>query len=406
MEFKRNYRVKKLIYVFLFLTVLLGVFWWISRGEFWQREGKPLLSVAKKSYYCPMHPHIVSPKKGSCPICGMDLILQENSESPNSFPSQGTQGTDATKVPEAPESGNSFYVSLDRQQKIGVRLEKVRKRILFKSIKAPGRIAFDPELYTVQGEYIEALKQWRRVRNSPLKEVHQSTREMIRSAKIRLKILGLSDEEIAKLSRKKNQSEGLLISVQGQKKWIYAQVFEMDLPYLRKGLKVDVSAPFLGGEVLGGEVVSMDRVINPRTRTAKVRIQLTQVKPLLQLRPEAYVDVKIRIPMGKHFSVSREAIMDTGAGTFVFVKKGDGLFEPQQIPVLFLTEDYAGLGLGSLREGDQVVVGGNFMLDSASRLKSILRKKNPPFREDETRGNSGNNGNSVNRENKKEGLAQ
>ena len=282
----------------------------------------------------------------------------------------------------ASEDDTSFYVPLDRQQKIGVRLEKIQKRDLFKSIKAPGRIAFDPELYTIQGEYMEALKQWKRVKNSPLREVRQSTKEMIQSAKIRLKVLGLSDEAIKKLSQQKgSQSEGLLFSVQGKRKWIYAQVFEMDLPSLRRGLKAEVSAPFLGEEVLWGEVVSMDRIINPRTRTAKVRIQLTKTRPSLELRSQAYVDVKIRIPMGRHLSISREAVMDTGEEIFIFVKKGEGLFKPRKIPVLFTTEDYVGIaseGSGSdfrLKEGDQVVVGGNFMLDSESRLKSILRKR-------------------------------
>ena len=223
-----------------------------------------------------------------------------------------------------------------------MRLEKVQKKTLFKSIKAPGRVAFDPELYNVQGEYIEALKQWWQVRNSPLKEVRQNTRERIQTIKVRLKFLGLSDEEIVKFSRKQNLSEGLLISVQEQKKWIYAQVFEMDLPSLRKGLKAEVSASFLGGQVLEGEVVSVDRVIDPRTHTAKVRIQLTQVNPSLFLRPQAYVYVKIQVPMGEHLSISREAVLDTGEGAFVFVKKEEGIFEPRSISILFTTENDIG----------------------------------------------------------------
>ena len=369
------------------LLLVLALVWW-------QVQSKDKLSISY-SYLCPMHPHIVSEKKGSCPICGMDLVLQEESPKPSQHGKhkeheeyeeheeqekhqKGMKVEMQAKTLQTAEtlsSHTSFYLPLERQQKIGVRLEKVQKRHLFKSVKAPGRIAFDPELYAVQGEYIESLKQWQRIKKSPLKELRESTREMIQSAKVRLKVLGLSDEQIEKLSQKKYPSTGLLISGSWQERWIYAEVFEMDLPSIRKDLEVEVSAPFFGGRVLSAKVVSMDRVINPRTRTAKVRIQLTKITKNIQLRPEAYVDVTIRIPMGKHLSISREAMMDTGRELFVFVKKGEGSFEPKKIHVLFMTEEYLALKKDALDEEDEVVVGANFMLDSESRLRSVLKKK-------------------------------
>lgn len=58
----------------------------------------------------------------------------------------------------------SFNLSEARQQLIGVRTGFVEKKPLFKKIEASGKIAFDPELYTAQAEYIEAIKQKERVK--------------------------------------------------------------------------------------------------------------------------------------------------------------------------------------------------------------------------------------------------
>ena len=151
--------------------------------------------------------------------------------------------------------------------------------------------------------------------------------------------------------------------------------FEMDLTYIRKGLLAEVSTPFSGGEILSAKVVSMDRVIDPRTRTAKVRIQLNKLNKntSIKLRPESYVDVNILIPMGEHLSISRECMMDTGRDVFAFVKKEEGIFVPKRLHVLFTTDEYIAIKDG-FQEGEEVVVGGHFMLDSESRLKSVLRK--------------------------------
>lgn len=84
----------------------------------------------------------------------------------------------------------------------------------------------------------------------PIEEVKRSTREMINSAKIRLQVLGLSAGQIQELGRKGSQSEGLLLTGKGQENWIYADVFEVDLPHIKKDLSVEVTANFLQGKTL------------------------------------------------------------------------------------------------------------------------------------------------------------
>ncbi len=368
--------MKKLIIVIIVAIAFgFGIYWQMymkhaGHGNSTPHAGHEANEKKKTLYICPMHPQITSDKPGqSCSICGMDLVpaddFDEHEGHDHDEHSEAT-GEESTQ----PDSHTGVKVSAKKQQMIGIKLDRVKKEKLFKSINAPGRIAFDPELYTAQSEYLEALRQWRRVKESPLSNVRRNTSEMIKSAKIRLKVLGLSEGQIKALARKGSQSEGLLVSGKGQESWVYADVFEIDLPQIKKGLAAQITANFLQGKTMAGEVVSVDQVISPETRTAKVRVRLADMDA--SIRPESYVNVKILAPQGEHLSVPVDALMDTGRDTFVFVKVDEGKFEPRRVTVLLETDNKIAIGSG-LKEGDEIVVGGNFMLDSESRLKAVLR---------------------------------
>ncbi|MCB0351024.1 MAG: efflux RND transporter periplasmic adaptor subunit, partial [Bdellovibrionales bacterium] len=194
MNLKNIFNIRNIIIlIFISATFVGGLFWQMHKNGL-KHEGHNVnemthVKAAKITYACPMHPHITSDKPGqSCPICGMDLIAVEADEK-----------TEHSEI----------KLSLKKQQLIGVKIGMAEKKNLFKAVSAPGRIAFDPELYTAQSEYLEALRQKQRVKGSSLADVKQSTDEMIRSAKIRLQVLGLSDEQIKNLARKGYQSEGL-----------------------------------------------------------------------------------------------------------------------------------------------------------------------------------------------------
>ena len=401
-----------LIAVIAFLLIFGGGLF--SGGEGGDKEnrkeseaGKTKLEKAdggekQASYICPMHPEIVSDKPGSCPVCGMHLVKQKKEEGGGDLPHKKHEGgaeaghgaESAMKPPPQQEKGQegpsspeeslqippegaapagraTVRLSLRKRQMTGIRLAKAEKKPLFKSIRAPGLIAFDPELYTAQNEYLSALKQWRKVKGSPVPDVRESVRQMIRSSKIRLKVIGLSDKQIQDLTKKGARSENLLISGKSGGAWIYADVFEADLPHIKAGLSAEIKADFLPGQILSGETVSADRVINPRTRTARVRIRLSQPNP--SLRPESYVNVTIKSYMGKHIAVPLDAVMNTGRESFLFVKKEGGLFEPRRVRVLFETDEEAALSENGAKEGEEVVAEGNFMMDSESRLKALVR---------------------------------
>ena len=357
--------MKNKIFIGLVALVLFGgAGWWFLGG----RQEKDHVEQKTSKYICPMHPQITSDKPSTCSICGMDLVLADQIEDQEEHEHEHEH--DAPESTGMPAGHSDFKLSLKKQQMIGVKIGKVKKKALFKSIRAPGRIAFDPELYTAQSEYLEALKQWKRVKSSPIADVRENTKQMISSSRIRLKVLGLSDSQINDLAQKGFQSEGLLVSGKGQDNWIYADIFEVDLPYIKKGLAAKITANFLQGQTLHGKVISVDQVINSDTRTAKVRIQLT--KKNLSIRPESYVSVTIYAPVGEHLSVPLEAVMDTGRDSFIFVKKDKGIFEPRKVNIVLETDEDVALS-GGVVPGEEVVIGANFMLDSESRIKSVIQ---------------------------------
>jgi Cu(I)/Ag(I) efflux system membrane fusion protein len=321
--------------------------------------------VAQKEVWtCPMHPQIRKEGPGQCPICGMNLVKVDTSDEANSGASNILGGV-------IPESHAPFSLPTSRQQMIGVKTGIAEKKSLFKSIRAAGRLAFDPELYTAQNEYIEALRQLNRVKDSPLPDVKHSADRMVQSSKLRLKILGLSDKQISSMGYGDAggaSDSSLLINKPGQQAWVYADLYEMDLPNVQPGLSAEISAGFLGGRILPGKVASVDRVINPNTRTAKARILVQQAATLL--RPEAYVDVTIMVPLGDQVTVPFDAVLDTGKQSWVFVVGDNGQFMPRVVTVKFQAGDDVAIATG-LTGGEKIVTSANFLIDSESRLKAV-----------------------------------
>ena len=338
-------------------------------------------------YVCPMHPHITSDKPGKCPICGMDLVSaddddEEEEEEEEAENHEGHQHSSMGKPDKSdqevrnspsehmsPPDRATIKLKLDKRQIIGVKSEIIKKRDLFKAIRAPGRVAFDPELYTAQSEYMEAVRQKTKVKDTPLQEVMRSTNEMIRSAKIKLKVLGLTEGQISQIGKKNSIYKGLIVG-DNKENLIYADLFEAEISDVKKGQKVSVSASFLNGKKLKGKVVSVDKVIDSKTRTGKVRIKIEETD--FAIRPEAFVSVSIMVPLGQHIAVPRDSILDTGRELFVFIRKGKGRFEPRIITKLYETDEYIAVASG-VEADEEVVTSANYMLDSESRLKAVIK---------------------------------
>jgi Cu(I)/Ag(I) efflux system membrane fusion protein len=323
----------------------------------------------KEVYTCPMHPQIKADKPGVCPICNMHLVKVEQEDDS----SDKAKVHDDHSKHDMPSDHGTVKLSLKKKQLIGVQTSLVKKAELFKEISAAGRIAFDPELYTVLGEYQEALKQLQQVKDSPLPDIRRNTLKMIESAKLRLQILGLSGEQIKSLSSDRKLAENLLLPGKKEAAWVYADIYEMDLHNVKAGQKVEIQGAFLEGKTISGEVFSVDQVLNRKTRTAKARIRMKAIN--ITLRPESFVNVTIFAPQGEHLTVPSSAIFDTGKESFVFIDQGRGKLEPRKVQVRFRAGELAAIGDG-LKEGDNIVTSGQFLIDSESRLKSSMTSAN------------------------------
>lgn len=248
---------------------------------------------------------------------------------------------------------SSVRIDTEKQQLIGVKTGIAKKILMSKEINAAGRIAHDPDLYSAQTEYLAALS--------------SGSDELISSSRTRLNILGMSSAEIERLKRSGKPQEDLLVP--GKKSWLYASVYEYDLPYIRIGQKVTISLPSDPGKTFSGTIASISPMLDPETRTAKVRAEIGNLPA--DMLHQMFVNAVIKANLGLRLAVPRDAVLDSGSRQIIFVDKGNGYFEPRQVKTGLRTDSYVEI-LSGISEGEKIVTSGNFLIDSESRLKSVV----------------------------------
>ena len=328
----------------------------------------------------------------------------------------------------------TVQISPERQQLIGVRIGTVEKRRLAKMIRAGGRVDFDekrlttispkvsgwieelyvdftgalvkkgaalltlysPELVSTQEEYLAALRAQRELSASPYPEVAASGRALVESARRRLKLWDISEEQVRSLEQSGevrktltlySPFEGYVLEKMAFKGmrveagmtlykladlsvvWLYADVYDYELPFMRLGQTASVRLAHLPGDPLTGKVVYIYPSLDPRTRTARVRIELPNRSG--RLKPEMYADVEIRVDLGDRLAVPEGAVIDSGLRQIAIIDKGQGYFEPREIRTGAKVEEWYEV-LKGLAAGERVVTSANFLIDSESKLKEAI----------------------------------
>lgn len=320
---------------FLMLGFSLGVMILVSSLS-------PVLGEGKTLYHCPMHPQIIADKPGQCPICHMDLQKVEGDEK---IPQGGNYGM---------EGRAAFSLSQERQQLIGVTSTLVEKKSLIHEIRSNGRVAFDPDLYTAIEEY---------------RLIKDQSPALLQSSKTKLKLMGLSEDQIRELSKSSQNSLDLLLPKGNV--WVYAEVFEYEMTGLRPGALLEVESPFFPGKTFLGHVASISPVVNTPSRT--IRLRGTVPDPGGILRPDTFLNVTIKVDFGKKLVIPEDSVLYSGEKKYVFILKENGRFESRPIQTGVLTREFYEI-LSGLQEGERVVTGANFLIDSESRLRSVLEK--------------------------------
>jgi Cu(I)/Ag(I) efflux system membrane fusion protein len=149
--------------------------------------------------------------------------------------------------------------------------------------------------------------------------------------------------------------------------WVLADVYEVSLPFVRTGLPATMTLPYQPGKSWRGRVVFIDPTLDPATRTVKARLEFSNPKG--ELKPEMYADVVIGGASAQGIAVPESAVISTGERNIVFVAKGGGVFEPREVVTGGKVRDLWEIRQG-VAEGEQVVTGANFLLDSESKLKA------------------------------------
>lgn len=358
MKKKINFKILS----FIILGVLLagGVYFKFQNGN---HQSSPVHeSHSQELYHCPMHPSITSDKPGTCPICHMPLQKVEQETEQNKILRSAQDDTSL-------EGRSSFTLSEERQQLIGVATAPVERRSLQTEVRATGRVAFDPELFTAIEEYTQARLAQKQMKKSPYETLREQAEALVSASATKLKIMGLSEDQIKSLSDDPDHAMSLILPK--GKVWIYAEVFEFEIAGIQTGQMAEVVAPALPGKIFSGRIASISPILNAPTRTFRVRTEVPDPEGVL--RPDTYVNVKIKIDLGNKLSVPEDAVLHAGDRDFVFVVVDQGHFEPQAVVLGQKTKEYYEI-IEGLKEGDKVVTGATFLIDSESKLKSAIQQ--------------------------------
>lgn len=149
-----------------------------------------------------------------------------------------------------------------------------------------------------------------------------------------------------------------------RKVWILLDTYENEAGYFRAGDRVSFRYQ---GRTFPARVSGVMPVFDPSTRTLKVRLEADN--PGLLLRPDMFVDVEHSVTMPPAVTVPADAVLDSGLKKTVFVEKDRGVFEAREVETGRYFDERVEI-LKGLKPGERIVVSGNFLIDSESRMKS------------------------------------
>lgn len=395
-------------------SLAIALFAFLAGGVFFgvlSKKGTTPASVAesssapkKETYTCPMHPSIVSDHPGKCPICHMDLqkvdtddATAQNAPVPGGkekkilyyrhpmrgeitspTPAKDEMGMDYVPVYADDEAGPSdsgvpgrsaFTLSAERQQLIGVATTKAVKKPMSYEVRASGTVAYDPDLYTAIEEYRQALTALKAMAGGD-ETLRRQSEALVESSRTKLKLMGLGDGQIRRVGASRASPMGLILPKGNV--WIYAEVFEYELGGLKVDQPVEVTSPSAPGKTFTGKLGSISPVLNAQTRSVRVRALVPDPEGLL--RPDSFVNVRIKVDLGERLTVPADAVLHSGDQDFVFVAKEKGRFEPRNVKVGAKANAEFEI-LSGLAEGDTVVSAANFLIDSESRLRGAVQPK-------------------------------
>jgi Cu(I)/Ag(I) efflux system membrane fusion protein len=253
---------------------------------------------------------------------------------------------------------------------------------------------YSPELLAAQEEYLLALRTRQALsqgggmatdgdalvsaarRKLQLWDVPQATLERLAETGEATRALTLVSP-ISGVITKKDVVEGARLEVGAtpyeivdlSRVWVLADVYESELRHVKVGMTATMQLKAFPNRIFAGKVSFLDPVLDPTTRTVKVRLEFPN--PDGDLRPEMFGEVVLRGATREGLRIPSDAVVPTGTTQVVFVALGGGRFQPREIH-LGESDGKSVEVTSGLKAGDQVVTGANFLVDSESRMRASL----------------------------------
>lgn len=333
-----------------------------------------------------------------------------------------------------PAGTNQIKISTDKIQKLGVRTEAAATRTLGRSVRAAGRVepderrvhvispkfegyverlyvnvtgqpvgkgqplfdVYSPELVSAQREYAIAV-QGVQAMSGAASEAQAGMKQLAQSSLARLRNWDLSPEQVDALVKTgearrtvtfRSPVSGIVTekkAVQGMRfmpgemlyqvtdlssVWVVADVFEQDIGMVKTGAKATVRINAYPDKTFEGRITYVYPTLKPETRTIPVRVELSNPGQLL--KPAMFTQVEVQVgARAPVLAVPDSAVIDSGTRRIVLVQVREGRFEPREVKLGSRSENYVEV-LDGVREGEQVVVAANFLIDAESNLKAAI----------------------------------
>lgn len=261
---------------------------------------------------------------------------------------------------------------------------------------------YSPDLVTTEHEYLLAKQNAAALQASPIADVASGANSLLSAARARLEQWEVPATEIDHLEKTGRVITDLTFNspatgyvternalpnmyVQPGTKlytvadlstvWVQAQVFQTDLGKVRFGESASVTVDAYPGRTFRGRVDLVYPQVDENTRTARVRLVFPN--PGLKLTPGMYVNVVLKVPLGRQILVPSSSVFHSGMNTLVFLNRGGGQLEPRQVETGLTVGDET-IILKGLKRGDSIVTSSNFLIDSESQLQAAASAFSPP----------------------------
>lgn len=261
---------------------------------------------------------------------------------------------------------------------------------------------YSPDLVETEREYLLAKKNAGALQQSTVSGVSDGAALLIAAARARLQQFDIPESEIAKLDETGEAITDLTfyspasgyiternalpnMYVQPDTKlyaiadlsdvWVLAQIFQNDAGKIKPGDPAEVTLDAYPGRVFKGRVDYLLPQLDVATRTLPVRLVFSN--PDLKLRPGMYVNVSLKLPLGKRLVVPDSAVFHSGTRNLIFTYAGDGNIEPNEVELGPHVGDEFVVSKG-VKAGEQIVTSANFLIDSEAQLQAAAGAFMPP----------------------------